>query len=151
MIAFGNALGLEMTHLPHQGSADVFRSIANGTVQFFADNPVTIESGDMKPLLVLADQRADAYPDVPAASEVDVDLSLSLWYGIFAPAGTPETVVAKLSDACGTAIASESFQGFAARVRNNPAFLPAQEFEAFARDTYERNARLLEAAGLMGK
>ena len=112
MMAANDALGTEMKHVPHQGSAEVFRSLAGGVVQFYANIPVDIERGDLQPLAVFAEERYPGYPDVPTMAELGHDLEFSIWYGMFAPAGTPGAVVQQLSDACGDTVASEEFQAF---------------------------------------
>ena len=62
VLAFNDAMDIEMKHVPHQGSADVFRSLACGVVKFYANIPVDIESGDLKPS---SSSPTSATPDTP--------------------------------------------------------------------------------------
>lgn len=148
LVAFNDALGLEMKHVPHQGSAAVFRALAGNVVQFYANIPVDIASGDLKPLVVFADERYKGYPEVPTMAEVGSEMRFSIWYGMFAPKGTPPEVVKQLSDACGQAVASGAFQEFTDRIKSDARYLPSDEFETFVRAEYEKNGEILSAAGL---
>ena len=146
MMAANGALGTEMKHVPHQGSAEVFRSLAGGVVQFYANIPVDIERGDLQPLAVFASERYAGYPDVPTMAELGHDLEFSIWYGMFAPSGTPDAVIQQLSDACGETVASDEFQAFIDRIKSDAQYLPSAEFETFVRSEYDKNGAILKSA-----
>ena len=141
----------KIKHLPFQGSGPALQAMAAGTIQFFGDTEILMQRGDFTPLVIFADERSANFPDVPTATEVGIGAPLNelyLWGGLFAPAGTPDDVVAKLSDACGTAVASEGFQSFAADTQTVLNYRDAAEFDAFFRAQYEGNTAIIEAAGL---
>jgi len=141
----------KIKHLPFQGSGPALQAMAAGTIQFFGDTEILMQRGDFTPLVVFADERLANYPDVPTATEVGIAAPLNelyLWGGLFAPAGTPEDVVQTLSDACGTAVASDGFQEFAADTQTAIRYRDAAEFDAFFRAQYEGNSAIIEAAGL---
>ena len=141
----------KIKHLPFQGSGPALQAMAAGTIQFFGDTEILMNQGDFTPLVVFADERLENFPDVPTATEVGIAAPLNelyLWGGLFAPAGTPDDVVARLSEACGAAVASEGFQAFAAETRTALRYRNAEEFDAFFRAQYGANTAIIEAAGL---
>lgn len=141
----------KIKHLPFQGSGPALQAMAAGTIQFFGDTEILMQSGDFTPLVIFADERSAAYPDVPTATEVGIAAPLNelyLWGGLFAPAETPADVVQKLSDACGTAVASDGFTAFAADTQTTLRYRDAAEFDTFFRAQYDGNTAIIEAAGL---
>ena len=141
----------KIKHLPFQGSGPALQAMAAGTIQFFGDTEILMQRGDFTPLVIFADERSPAYPDVPTATEVGIAAPLNelyLWGGLFAPAKTPADVVQKLSDACGAAVASDGFTSFAADTQTTLKYRNAEEFDTFFRGQYSSNTAIIEAAGL---
>ena len=141
----------KIKHLPFQGSGPALQAMAAGTIQFFGDTEILMQRGDFTPLVIFADERSPAYPDVPTATEVGIAAPLNelyLWGGLFAPAETPADVVQKLSDACGAAVASDGFTSFAADTQTTLKYRNAEEFDTFFRGQYSSNTAIIEAAGL---
>lgn len=89
-----------------------------------------VEAGDLNVLAVTGDERVAVLPDVPTAQEQGVELNISMWRGLAAPAGTPADVVAKLQSAAEAAVASDQFQIAAGNIGFSPAFMTAEEFGA---------------------
>ncbi|WP_223420801.1 Bug family tripartite tricarboxylate transporter substrate binding protein [Tateyamaria pelophila] len=152
-VAAFEGLGLmdKIKHLPFQGSGPALQAMAAGTIQFFGDTEILMQRGDFRPLIAFSDTRLENFPDVPTATEVGIAAPLNelyLWGGLFAPAGTPPEIVAKLSEACGTAVNSEGFQQFAADTQTTINYRDAEAFNTFFRAQYEANAAIIEAAGL---
>ncbi|MEQ8366674.1 MAG: tripartite tricarboxylate transporter substrate-binding protein, partial [Roseicyclus sp.] len=88
------------------------------------------ESGDLTVLAVTGSERVDVLPDVETAAEQGVDVDITMWRGLAAPAGTPDDVVAALQAAAEAAIATDAFQNAAGNIGFSPAFLGAAEFGA---------------------
>lgn len=90
-----------MLHVPYKGSAGALNDLLSGRVPImFADLPLVlshIQNGGLRALAVGDTQRSPALPDVPTVAEAGVPgYSAAAWYGLFAPAKTPEPVIAKL-------------------------------------------------------
>lgn len=155
MVAAMQGLGLEgVTHIPFQGTGPAMLGMASGAIQFFGDTELILSQHNLKALGVFADERLESLPDVPTMAEAGVDPELAelyLWGGLFAPAGVDDAVVAQLSDACGQAVASPSFQEFAAQTGTVLNYMPAAEFDAFYRAEFDANRSLVEAAGLLSQ
>ncbi len=94
-----------------------------------------VDAGDLTVLAVTGSERVAVLPDVATAAEQDVDVDITMWRGLAAPAGTPDDVVAALQAAAEAAIASEQFQEAAGNIGFSPAYLDASAFaDLIARD-----------------
>ncbi|WP_368344468.1 Bug family tripartite tricarboxylate transporter substrate binding protein [Pelagovum sp. HNIBRBA483] len=89
-----------------------------------------VQAGELNVLAVTGDERVAVLPEVPTAQEQGVDVNISMWRGLAAPAGTSADVVAKLQAAAEAAVASEQFRSAAGNIGFSPAFLNADEFGA---------------------
>ena len=91
-----------MVHIPYRGSGPALQDVLSGQVQVFITTPPSvmgqIQAGKLKGLAVAGKSRHPGLPGVPTTAEAGLKgFELEAWVGIFAPAGTPADVVAKLS------------------------------------------------------
>jgi tripartite-type tricarboxylate transporter receptor subunit TctC len=91
-----------MVHIPYRGSGPALQDVLSGQVQVFITTPPSvmgqIQAGKLKGLAVAGKSRHPGLPSVPTTAEAGLKgFELEAWVGIFAPAGTPADVVAKLS------------------------------------------------------
>jgi tripartite-type tricarboxylate transporter receptor subunit TctC len=94
--------GTDVVHVPYKGSAGAASDLVGGHVQATVAALQTmapfVTSGRLKMLAVLSSERSPAFPDVPTMKELGMpSLVVDTWYGIYAPAGTPHEVVARLN------------------------------------------------------
>jgi len=94
--------GTTMTHLPYKGTAPALIDLMGGRVSFmFANAPSVVgqvKAGQLRALAVTGSQRSSVFPNVPTMQEAGVPgFDLTSWFGVFAPARTPEPIVAKLN------------------------------------------------------
>jgi tripartite-type tricarboxylate transporter receptor subunit TctC len=94
--------GTRFTYIAYRGSADTVNAVANGevTMALVDTGPaaVAFQAGRVRILAVTAPQRVPAWPDSPTMAELDYpDLTLQLWSGMLAPAGTPAPVLNRLA------------------------------------------------------
>jgi tripartite-type tricarboxylate transporter receptor subunit TctC len=94
--------GTSMVHIPYRGSGTAIQDVLAGQVQVFMSTPPSlmghIQQGKLKGLAVTSKVRHPGLPQVPTTAEAGLKgFELEAWVGIFAPAGTPPDVVAKLS------------------------------------------------------
>jgi tripartite-type tricarboxylate transporter receptor subunit TctC len=99
---FKTMAGVQITHVPYKGSAPALQDLVGGQVQLMFDNLPSalalIKGGRLKALAVTSKERAPALPDVPTMAESGLPgFEASSWFGLLAPAGTPQPVVAKLN------------------------------------------------------
>lgn len=116
---FASSTGTQVTHVPYKGSGDAVRDLAAGRIDFvFAPQSSAlsaISEGSIVPLASSLLKRSSKLPDTPTVDETAVKgFDTSVWFGLVAPVGTPEPVIAKLNDAVQKALASEVVsKGFA--------------------------------------
>ncbi len=94
--------GTSMVHIPYRGSGPALQDVLSGQVQVFITTPPSVmgqvQASKLKGLAVAGKARHPGLPGVPTTSEAGLKgFELEAWVGIFAPAGTPPDVVAKLS------------------------------------------------------
>jgi tripartite-type tricarboxylate transporter receptor subunit TctC len=104
---------LDIVHVPYRGAAPAINDLLGQQVQMaFLDLPVLlphIKAGTLRPIALGAPQRAPTAPDVPTTAEVGMpDLLIENWYGMVAPAKTPEAIVAALNRIANEAMADPS-------------------------------------------
>jgi tripartite-type tricarboxylate transporter receptor subunit TctC len=145
---FTNLAKVQMTHVPYRGAGPAMTDLLGGQVDMmFATAAAAaphIAGGKLRALGVTSAQRAPALKNVPAVSETVPGYSVESWYGLFAPAGTPSDVIAKLHAAAKKATDSAEFrkmiepEGLAVS-----AGTPA-ELEAFVHSETARWARIVK-------
>ena len=100
-------------------------------------------------LAIFAPERSDIHPDVPTSGENGHAADIAVWMGLFAPAGTPDDIIAKLDAACAAAVSSDGFTGNMEAANREIRHLNAADFDAFFHDAYNANGELLRSAGLV--
>jgi tripartite-type tricarboxylate transporter receptor subunit TctC len=152
-LGLADAAGIEMTYLPVNGDGPALKALLDGTadlfiphVSFFSRN-----ADQLKSLALLQKDRLKEQPELPTANEQGYLLDFPIWGGLVAPKGLEADVKGKLEGACKAAIESGPFQERMATLKQPSAYLGAADFEAFVREKYETNRKLLEKAGLLAK
>ena len=92
----------DMVHVPYKGSGGALSDLVGGHVQAMVVSVQTVapytQSGKLRMLALLSAERSPAFPDVPTFRELGINgLQVDTWYAVFAPAGTPAAVVARLN------------------------------------------------------
>jgi tripartite-type tricarboxylate transporter receptor subunit TctC len=95
-------LGLDITHVPYKGGAPAMGAVMAGESHMMISGPATVQAnvkaGKLKAIAVTTAQRSPGMPDVPTFQESGVPgFDTYEWYGVFAPAGVPRQVLAKLN------------------------------------------------------
>jgi tripartite-type tricarboxylate transporter receptor subunit TctC len=98
---FKSEMGLDVVHIPYQGGGQAIVSVVSGEAQMlFVTVPPAlphVKSGRVRVLALTGAKRIAALPDVPTIAEAGIPgFEISLWVGVLAPAGTPESVVTRL-------------------------------------------------------
>lgn len=133
---FKTTSGTYILHIPYRGAGPALNDVLAGQVEILFDNLPSslphLQSGKLRALAVAAPQRVDVLPNVPTFAELKmVPVNDMAWYGLIAPAGTPDAVIARLHDAAVKALATPEVrdklraQG-AQPVGNTPAQFGAQ-------------------------
>ena len=130
--AIARAADLELFHIPFNGVTPAITATVAGDVDLVLGYASSIlpqaEGGNLVALAQLSNQRALVAPDLPTLREAGVDLALPPNVGVWAPAGTPDEVVARLSDAIGAAAQSVSFMEYGQTTLTEIDYAPADVF-----------------------
>ena len=98
---FKQMTGTDIRHIPYKGSAASITAVMAGDVQMtIVDTPPLVpqvKAGRVRALAVTSAKRSGSMPEVPTMAETVAGYDMSLWIGVFAPAGTPGEVAAKLN------------------------------------------------------
>jgi tripartite-type tricarboxylate transporter receptor subunit TctC len=113
-------------------AAQVVPSLLGGHVDAVLQLPGAlaghVKSGAVRALVALSAARDPAFPDVPTARELGINVVADLWRGVAAPMGTPQRIVSRLEEAIRATVASPEFVKGTGKLLVTPAFLPGAEF-----------------------
>ena len=111
---FTNLAKVQMTHIPYRGAGPAITDLLGGQVDVIFGTAAAVatfvDSGKLRALGVTTAQRSPALKDVPAIAETVPGYIVESWYGLYAPAGTPAEVIAKLNAAAKKAAQTDDFK-----------------------------------------
>ncbi|SLN41240.1 Bug family tripartite tricarboxylate transporter substrate binding protein [Pseudooctadecabacter jejudonensis] len=148
-LSLNNATGADSLYIPTGGGGEIATEINGGRADataWFADFDSRF---GWRALGIMSDQRSEARPDVPTMAELGYDTQVSVWFGFFTQAGTPDDVVATLSGACKQAVATDSFAENMAGANRLIRYMGSDEVGPFFNEAFELNGQLLKDAGLL--
>ena len=145
--------GLNATHVPYRGGAQATTDTVAGTVDFFVSTwpqvVQLVQDGRLRALGIGAPQRLPEVAMVPTFAEAGAAyMAVDAWFGLWAPARTPEAIVARLSDALPPILAEPAIVARLAQMGFTPAPMPAGPFAAFQRAEVERWRALVALTGV---
>ena len=142
-------LGIKAKYIPTKGGGAIATEIDGGR----ADATTWFSDFDSKfgwrAIAILDSKRSTQHPDVPTLKELGHDVNVSVWFGFFAPKGTPDNVVSTLSTSCEKAVSTDSFKANMAKAKRLIRYMPTGEFGPFFREAFKLNGELLKEAGLI--
>ena len=150
---FRLAAGLDVLHIPYKGGAEANADTMAGRVAYtFAPASVALpqlREGKLLALGVSSGKRSVQLPDVPTIAESGIaGFDFTVWYGMWAPAGTPGAILDRLADSTARATGSSDTQQRLANLGFEPLSMARQEFSRFVRAEIEEMARVVKAAGI---
>lgn len=152
---FMNQFGVKVTTIAYPGTADALKALAGG--ELLAASTAAPEAapllgtGLIKVLGIAADERSPVYPTIPTFKEQGVNFLYDTNRCIVSAAGTPEPVVAKLSDAVKIAYQSESYQSFLKKTGYGGFYLNAKDGQKYFQELDELLKGLMANAGVLRK
>jgi tripartite-type tricarboxylate transporter receptor subunit TctC len=140
---FKQRTGIEATHVPYKGIASSFADLMTNKVQFaFSSITGALPFTGNNSVIALAttgEKRSPAYPEKPTMVEEGLNgFTVDLWVTIFAPAGTPPEIKAKLNAAIRTALEKPEVKAALAKFGIEPRGTSPQEGAAFVKAEYEK-------------
>ncbi len=151
---FRLAAGIETTHVPYRGGAEVIADILGGRIDFYFCPLSTalplIREGRVRALLVSTPRRVADLPDVPTPGEAGLKNANSVfWLGVFMPAKTPRDIIEKFHAAGAKLLAEPSMQESLKKLGIGPLPMAPAQMDAFVAREVAENLDLIKAAGIV--
>lgn len=145
--------GIDMLHIPYKGVAPALIDVVSGQVSMtFASilsGQPQYKSGKLRALAVTGAKRSAAVPELPTMMEAGVkDYESATWYGIAAPAGTPQEIVAKLNAEIVAILKSPEMHDRLSKEGADPVGNSPAEFGKFIQSEIEKWRKVIRAAGI---
>jgi tripartite-type tricarboxylate transporter receptor subunit TctC len=149
---FASMAGIELNHVPYKGSGPAMHDLLAGVVKVsFAGTPNVLpqlKAGRLRALAVTTPTRWPELPEVPTLAEAGVPgYEATLWLALLAPAGTPATIVERLSAEVAKSLADPQLQRGLRAAGVQSSFLAAEPLGGFMRSELDKWGRLVRASG----
>jgi tripartite-type tricarboxylate transporter receptor subunit TctC len=156
MELFRLTAGIQLVHTPYTGAAPAVNDLLGGHVQMmFADVPVllgNIQAGKLKALAIGSKTRIANLPNVATTTELGMpQVEADNWYGLVAPAATPQPVLAKLQSAAAEALKSPEVKDKLAAQSVIAVGNSSAEFSAYVQSEIDRWGKVIKEAGIKVK
>jgi tripartite-type tricarboxylate transporter receptor subunit TctC len=150
---FSRVAGVQMTHVPYKGGAPALAEVMGGQVQLmWGTMPLTltqVRAGKVKALAVTSARRSPLLPDVPAIGEAGAPgAEISTWWGLLAPAGMSQALLAKLNAEIGGIIRQPESTHRLSAEGAEPWIMSSGEFAAVIAKEIEKWTRVAREAGI---
>lgn len=150
---FKNMAKVNLTAVPYKGAAPAITDLIGGQIDVMfttvASAASLVDSGQLRALAVTSAERSPAFPQLPTVAESGVPgYAAESWYGLFAPAGTPADIIARLNASAALAVQSEAFKKLVVNEGLVTVSLPPDALDRYVRGEEERWRRVIESAGI---
>lgn len=150
---FNQITGAKLVHIPYKGAGFALTGVVAGEVQaaFLSTTTASaqVKAGKLRALAVLSPKRFAAAPDIPSAAEQGYPgIDASVWFGLFAPAGTPRAIVMKINrDVVSSLKSPEAKRVLEAQGAEAVPTTP-EEFRVFLKNEIAKWGRVIKEAGI---
>jgi tripartite-type tricarboxylate transporter receptor subunit TctC len=141
-----------ITHIPYRGAGPALQDLVGGQVDMMFDglgsSAAHIKGGRIKALMVSGDKRSPAFPDVPSAKEAGLpDYTVTTWYGVWAPKGTPLAIQTAAVAEIKKAIESPELKAIWANQGAEASPFTQAQFGSFINSEIKRWSTVVKASG----
>ncbi|MBC7779624.1 MAG: tripartite tricarboxylate transporter substrate binding protein [Proteobacteria bacterium] len=149
---FGSVTGTKVVHVPYKGQAQALADLMAGYIPFMFNSlpPVVelVKANRLRALAITAEQRSPLLPDVPTVAEAGFkDMVTGTWYGLWLPAKTPESIVARYATEVQRIVALPDVRERIVQLGGTPVASSPAEFDRFQRDESKRWAQVVRDSG----
>lgn len=150
---FMAASGVKLTHVPYKGSAPAVVDLTAGRIQMMFDAAAAqisgLQTGQLRPLAVLSEQRSIFFPDVPTMAEAGYpSVAGNLWYGLSGPAKLAPDIMARLEEALQKIAVMPEFQEALKQVGFVSTPMSTQAYSRFILDENDKYRKIARAANI---
>ena len=146
-----SAAGLDMVHVPFRGGAPATQAVIAGDVQMGIEGlpslPGHLKAGTIRAIAVTSSARSAMLPNVPAIAETIRDFDAAAWVMLFAPAGTPATIVERMAQECARSLQVAEVRAKLADIGATVVGSTPAQTAAFHRKELEKFKRAVEISG----
>ncbi len=146
-----HSAGIRFVHVPYKGATAAASDVVGGQVSLSVQSVPSAQSfiraGKLKVLAVTNEKRLPSMPDVPTVGETLRGFGATPWYGLFAPANTPASIVVRLRTALGKVLESPEVRDMLAKQGCEPFASDPRQFEALIRSDLVRWSDIVRTAG----
>lgn len=144
--------GVNMVHVPYKGAAPLHSALLAGEVSVgfnIIQLPLPyVKTGRLRALAAASPKRAALAPDIPTMAELGYPIDFDTWYGLYAPAGTPKEIVAKVSAEVVKLLGRQDFRDRAAVLGIELIGTPPDRLTAHMRNEIARWTKVARAANI---
>ena len=149
---FKHMAGVDIVHVPYKGGGPALTDVMGNQIDMYFGGLSTalphVRAGKLRGLGVTSAARSGVAPEIPAIADTIPGYEASIWYGVFAPPGTPAPLVAKLHDAIVAAIRAPDLHKRLVEQGMDPLSQSPAQFAAYIRDDIDKWARLAKSANI---
>jgi len=142
--------GIDIQHVPYRGTAAVVTDVMSGQIAVAFATALTakpqVDAGRVRALAVSGPRRVEAMPNVPPVGEAVPGYEAMQWYGLLAPAGTPNRVIERLNAEAKKALVSQEMKQRLAADGAEPLSSTPAEFAAFIRRELDKWSKVVDVA-----
>jgi tripartite-type tricarboxylate transporter receptor subunit TctC len=140
--------GIKMTHIPYKGTAPAVTGLLGGEVQVMLAPALTVlpfmKSGRLRALATTGSERSPAFPDLPTVAQSGYPgFEASQWYGVLAPAATPEAILVRLNQEVVKAVQSPEVKNALLSEGSEPIGSTREAFARYLKDEISRWAKAI--------
>ncbi|HEX2825038.1 MAG TPA: tripartite tricarboxylate transporter substrate binding protein [Burkholderiales bacterium] len=142
--------GVDLVHIPYKGAGPALVDLIAGQVQVMCTSPLPsmphVKSGKLRALAMTSLKRASFAPDIPTVSETIPGYQTTLWYALFAPAGTPQPILKRVYDDTLKVLRTKEFTQQLESQGAEPVGNTPQELQKFVQTEIAQWTRLVKQA-----
>jgi tripartite-type tricarboxylate transporter receptor subunit TctC len=150
---FKNMAKVNLTTVPYKGAAPAITDLLGGQIQVMfttvASAASLIAAGQLRALAVTSAERSPAFPELPTVAEAGVPgYAAESWYGLYAPARTPDDIIDRLNKSATKAVQSEAFKRLGVNEGLVMVASPPAELDRYVRGEEERWRKVIHDANI---
>jgi len=154
---FNLMTGAKLRHVPYRGNVQALADLIGGHVSvMFPPAPLVVSQKNetrIKLLATTSKRRTNLFPELPSLSETPglETFDTALWYGIWAPKGTPKDIVQKINSAIATVTDTPEVKSLLASNATDPMVTTPDEYAAFVRQEVDKWAKVVRFSGIVAE